>query len=111
MDMNVKEVIEFLQATARSLGAEITSPWFYLQFGLILAAFGIAFAADAAIRARVDMSSVAMKWPLPLLRLAHLLVGSASTVVFAILVIASPVTLYQSTEPTPNHPLADPSYP
>ena len=87
--MDLKDVIEFLQATLRSLGAEVTSPWFYLQFGLILAAFGIAYAADAAIRARVDMSSVAMKWPLPLRRLAHVLVGSASTVVFAILVIAA----------------------
>ena len=35
-------IIEFLHATARSLGAEVTSPWFYLQFGLILAAAGIA---------------------------------------------------------------------
>ena len=60
--------------TARSLGAEVTSPWFYLQFGLILAAAGIAYAADAAIRARVDMSSLAMRWPLPLRHLARVLV-------------------------------------
>ncbi len=100
MDMDPKDVVEFLQTTARSLGAEITSPWFYLQFGLILAAFGIAYAADAAIRARVDMSSVAMKWPLPLRRLAHVLVGSASTVVFAILVIAARITMYHSTWPS-----------
>ena len=100
MDMDLKDVIEFLHASARSLGAEVTSPWFYLQFGLILAAFGIAFAADATIRARVDMSSVAMKWPLPLRRLAHVLVGSASTVVFAILVIASRVVMYHSTWPS-----------
>ena len=59
MDMSLTDVIEFLQATLRSVGAEVTSPWFYLQFGLILAAFGIAFAADAAIRARVDMNSLA----------------------------------------------------
>src|SRR5882757_4759823 len=100
MDMDTKDVIEFLQATARSLGAEVTSPWFYLQFGLILAAFGIAFAADAAIRARVDMTSLAMKWPFPLRRLVHVLVGSASTVVFAILVIASRIIMYHSTWPS-----------
>ena len=29
-------------STARSVGAEVTSPWFYLQFGLILTAAGIA---------------------------------------------------------------------
>src|ERR1700712_525808 len=100
MDMDLKDVIEFLQATARSLGAEVTSPWFYLQFGLILAAFGIAYAADAAIRARVDMSSLAMKWPMPLRRFVHVMVGSASTVVFAILVIASRVVMYHSTWPS-----------
>lgn len=106
MEMDLKDVIEFLHATARSLGAEVTSPWFYLQFGLILAAFGIAYGADAAIRARVDMSSVAMKWPLPLRHLAHVLVGSASTVVFAILVIASRITMYHSTWPSRSYLLA-----
>ena len=40
MDVDFKEAIEFLHATTRSLGAEVTSPWFYLQFGLILAAAG-----------------------------------------------------------------------
>ena len=33
-----KDIIDFLHAAARSVGAEVTSPWFYLQFGLILAA-------------------------------------------------------------------------
>jgi hypothetical protein len=60
LPMDLKEIIEFLHATARSLGAEVTSPWFYLQFGLILAAGGIAWASEASIRARVDMSSLAM---------------------------------------------------
>ena len=85
MDMAPKEIIEFLQSTARSVGAEIASPWFYLQFGLILAAAGIAYAADAAIRARVDMTSLATRWPLPLRHFARVLVGSASTAVFAVL--------------------------
>jgi len=100
MDMDLKDVIEFLHATLRSLGAEVTSPWFYLQFGLILAAFGIAFAVDAGVRARVDMSSLAMKWPMPLRRFVHVLVGSASTVAFAILVIVSRVVMYHSTWPS-----------
>jgi small-conductance mechanosensitive channel len=100
MEMAPKEIIEFLQSTARSVGAEITSPWFYLQFGLILAAAGIAYAADAAIRARVDMTSLAMRWPLPLRHFARVLVGSASTAVFAILVIAERVTMYHLTWPS-----------
>ena len=100
MDMGPKEIIEFLQSTARSVGAEIASPWFYLQCGLILTAAGIAYAADAAIRARVDMTSLAMRWPLPLRHFARVLVGSASTAVFAILVIAVRVTMYHLTWPS-----------
>jgi len=100
MDMALKEIIEFLQATARSVGAEVTSPWFYLQFGLILAAAGMAYAADAAIHARVDMTSLAMRWPLPLRHFVRVLVGSASTAVFAILVIAARITMYHMTWPS-----------
>src|SRR6478609_1747679 len=106
MEADFKEAIEFLQATARSLGAELTSPWFYLQFGLILAAAGIAWASDAAIHARVDMTSLATRWPVPLRRLARVMVGSASTVVFAILVIAARVTMYHSTWPSRSYLLA-----
>ena len=100
MDMALKEIIEFLQSTARSVGAEVTSPWFYLQFGLMLTAAGIAYAADAAIRARVDMTSLAMRWPLPLRHFVRVLVGSASTAVFAVLVIAERVTMYHLTWPS-----------
>jgi small-conductance mechanosensitive channel len=106
MEADFKEAIEFLQATARSLGAQVTSPWFYLQFGLILAAAGIAWASDAAIHARVDMTSLAMRWPVPLRRLARVMIGSASTVVFAILVIAARVTMYHSTWPSRSYLLA-----
>jgi small-conductance mechanosensitive channel len=98
--MDMKDVIEFLQATARSVGAEVSSLWFYLQFGLILVAAGIAYAADAAIRARVDMTSLAMRWPLPLRHFVRVLVGSASTAVFAICVIAARITMYHSTWPS-----------
>lgn len=100
MDMAPKEIVEFLQSTARSVGAEIASPWFYLQFGLILTAAGIAYAADAAIRARIDMTSLAMRWPLPLRYFARVLVGSASTAVFAVLVIAERITMYHLTWPS-----------
>jgi small-conductance mechanosensitive channel len=85
---------------ARSVGAEVTSPWFYLQLGLILAAAGIAYAAEAALRARVNTTSLAMRWPLPLRRLAHVLIGSFSTVVFALLIIAARILMAHSTWPS-----------
>jgi len=98
MDMN--EITDLLHATARSVGAEVSSPWFYLQFGLILAAAGIALAADAAIRGRIDPKSFAQSWPLPLRHFARVLLSSASTAVFAVLVIAARVAMYHSTWPS-----------
>jgi small-conductance mechanosensitive channel len=98
--MDMSDVTDFLHTAARSVGAEVTSPWFYLQFGLVLAIAGIAYAADAAVRSRIDMTSFAMGWPLPLRHLARVLVSSASTAVFAILVIAARVTMYHMTWPS-----------
>jgi small-conductance mechanosensitive channel len=106
LPMDLKEIIEFLHTTARALGAEVTSPWFYLQFGLILAAGGIAWASEASIRARIDMTSLAMRWPLALRRFADVLVGSASTVVFAILVIVARFVMVHSTWPSRSYLLA-----
>ncbi|WP_249148024.1 mechanosensitive ion channel domain-containing protein [Bradyrhizobium sp. AUGA SZCCT0177] len=106
MPMDPKEIIELLHTTARSLGAEVTSPWFYLQFGLILAGAGIAYASDAAIRSRVDMTTFAMGLPLPLRHFARVLVFSASTAVFAVLMIAARITMYHSTWPSRSYLLA-----
>src|SRR3954452_19803251 len=87
MDMN--DITEFLHSAARSVGAEVTSPWFYLQLGLILASAGIAIAARAVIRAPIDTTSLAMSWP-PALRLfTRVLIGSISTAVFALVMIVA----------------------
>ncbi len=104
--MDLNGIIDFLHGAARSVGAEVTSPWFYLQCGLILAAAGIALAADAGLRARLDMTSFAMGWPLPLRHFARALVRSASTAVFAILVIAARAAMVQSTWPSRSYLLA-----
>jgi small-conductance mechanosensitive channel len=98
--MDTNEIIDLLQTGARSLGAEVTSPWFYLQFGLILAATGIALATDAAIRSRIDPKSFAQGWPLPLRHFARVLLSSASAAAFAVMVIAARVTMYHSTWPS-----------
>ena len=98
--MDPSDILDFVHATARLVGAEVSSPWFYLQFGLMLAAAGIALATNAAISARVDMTSFATGWPLPLRHFARVLVESASTAVFAILVISARVAMYHSTWPS-----------
>ena len=98
--MDLNDIIEYLRTVAQSVGAEISSPWFYLQVGMILLAGGIAYASDTALRARIDTTSLAMRWPLPMRRLAHVLVDSLSTVVFAVLVIAARVVMSHSTWPS-----------
>ena len=103
--MDLNDVIAYLQATAQSAGAEISSPFFYLQFGLILTAAGIAFAANTALQSHVDTTSLAMRWPLPLRRLAHVMVESFSTVVFAALVIAARIAMYHATWPSRSYML------
>jgi small-conductance mechanosensitive channel len=103
--MDLNDVIDYLRTVARSVGAEIHSPFFYLQFGLILIAAGIAYAADAGLRSRVDHNTLARRWPLPLRRLAHVLVSSFSTVVFAVLVIAARVVMFHSTWPSRSYML------
>src|SRR5215813_6647139 len=100
LSMDLHDIVEAVQTGLRSMGAEISSPWFYLQFGLILAAAGIAWAADAAIRSHVDMSSLAMRWPMPLRHFVRVMVLSASTAIFAIEMIASRVIMWHVTWPS-----------
>jgi small-conductance mechanosensitive channel len=97
---------ELLQSAARSVGAEVTSPWFYLQLGLILAGAGIAFGVGAAVRSRVDMTSLAMGWPAPLRLFMRVLVGSAPTAAFAVLMIVARGVMLASTWPSRSYLLA-----
>jgi small-conductance mechanosensitive channel len=100
MDIDFKDVLSFLHEATRQFGAEITSPWFYLQFGIILAGAGIGVATDAAVRARVDKTSLAMGWPLPMRHFTRVLVESASTAAFAVVMIISRVIMWHMTWPS-----------
>ena len=104
--MDLNDITEFLQFAARSVGAEVASPWFYLQLGLILAGAGIAYGAGAAIRSRIDMTSLAMGWPAPLRLFMRVLVGSASTAVFAVEMTLARVVMATSTWPSRSYLLA-----
>src|SRR6202048_1250693 len=104
--MDLTDISEFVLSAARSVGAEVTSPWFYLQLGLILAVAGIAFAASAAIRARVDKTSLAMGWPGPLRLFMRVLVDSASTAVFAVLMTLARVVMIHTTWPSRSYLLS-----
>jgi small-conductance mechanosensitive channel len=104
MDLNY--INEFLHAAARSVGAEVASPWFYLQLGLVMAGAGIAVAAGAAIRSRVDMTSLAMGWPAPLRLFMRVVVGSAATAVFAVEMTLARVVMLTLTWPSRSYLLS-----
>jgi small-conductance mechanosensitive channel len=104
--MDVNEIHTWLIAAARSLGAEVTSPWFYLQLGLIMAGSGMAFAAGTAIRTRIDLTSLAMGWPAPLRLFMRVLVDSAFTATFALLMILARVVMLMSTWPSRSYLLS-----
>jgi small-conductance mechanosensitive channel len=106
LPMDLNEITDFLLSAARSVGAEITSPWFYLQLGLILFGAGIGYAAGAAIRSRIEMTSLAMGWPAPLRLFMRVLVGSASTAVFAVLMTLTRVVMLTSTWPSRSYLLS-----
>jgi small-conductance mechanosensitive channel len=98
--MELDDFIELMRSAARSVGAEVTSPWFYLQLGLMLAGAGIAFATGAAVRSRVDLTSLAMGWPGPLRLFMRVLVRSAPTAMFAVLMIIARGIMLASTWPS-----------
>ena len=106
LPMDLNDITEFLLAAARSVGAEVTSPWFYLQLGLMLAAAGISYAAGAAVRLRVDMTALAMGWPAPFRLFMRVLVGSASIAVFAVLVTLERAVMLASTWPSRSYLLS-----
>src|ERR1700680_1630410 len=109
--MDLTDISEFVLSPAPSVGAEVTSPWFYLQLGLILAGAGIAFATGATIRSRIDMTSLAMGWPAPLRLFVRVLIGSASTAVFAVLMTLARVVMLTLTWPSRSYLLAVGAHP
>jgi small-conductance mechanosensitive channel len=98
--MDLHGIIDLLHNAGRSVGAEVTSPWLYLQLGLILTGGGIAFAIRATIRSRVEMASLAMGWPAPLRLFTRVLVGSAPTAAFALLMVLTRLVMLSSTWPS-----------
>ena len=106
MDVDTKSILDFLQAAARSVGAEVTSPWFYFQIGLILVGAGIAFATGAAIRSRVDMNKVGKNWPAPFRMILQILVTYAATAAFAFLMRVARIVMIETTWPSRSYLLS-----
>ena len=95
-----------LQSAARQVGAEVASPWFYLQLGLILVGAGIALAVGAAVRSRINGTSLAQAWPAPFRVFVRILTGSAATATFALVMIVARFAMQASTWPSRSYLLA-----
>lgn len=85
-----------LSAAIRSAEIYVTSPWFYVQVGIILAAAGMALASASFLRARVDPAALGMGLPAPLRSLIRVLMNRAGTIIFAILTSLARVVLVQT---------------
>jgi small-conductance mechanosensitive channel len=100
MELDVKDTLDFLHSAARSVGAEVTSPWFYFQLGALLVGLGLSLAAGAAIRARVKLSALGLGWPAPLRLFVRMLLDSAPTAVFAVLMGLARLVMVNMTSPS-----------
>lgn len=91
---------EWLVQAGRSVGAEITSPWFYTQLGLIIAAAGFAMASAAALRAKVDLGHLGAAWPLPVRRALRVIAHSFAVLTFGVLTLATRLVMLALTWPS-----------
>lgn len=83
--MEWNELQDTLRTAVLSAASQITSPWFYMQIGIILIAAGLSLAAANYLRARIDPASLAMGLPAPLRVLIRLLLRRSGTIMFAVL--------------------------
>ena len=96
----IDEIYELLQTTVRSIGGEITSPWFYFQLGMILAGAGLAHLLAISLRSRVDITSFAMGWPTTFRLAVRVLIRYAAFGFFAALMAITRVIMVASTWPS-----------
>jgi small-conductance mechanosensitive channel len=106
MEFDLKDILQYLQEAAQSVGAVVTSPWFYFQLGLIVIAAGIAYGAGAGVRARIDLTSLAMGRPAPLRHILRVLVGSVQIAVFTLLMGLARLAMVMWTWPSRSYMLS-----
>ncbi len=94
--MEWNDLQQAVTAASRSAGAYLTSPWFYMQAGIILVAAGVALMAARVLRARVDPASLAMGLPAPLRVLIRVLMQCAGIIIFALLTSIARAVMVQT---------------
>jgi small-conductance mechanosensitive channel len=97
---DLQSVIATVLDFARSLGAEITSRWFYLQLALII--FGAAIGAGVLwlLRRKLDLVSLTMGWPAALRLMARAFGESLGYVAFIIVIASIHAAMLSLTSPS-----------
>src|SRR5437868_11208882 len=80
---DLNDVYTAILTALRSIGAEIESPWFYYQLGLLLIAAGLARLFAVAVRSRIDPGST-MGLPAAFRLFFRTLLGSLTIAFFAL---------------------------
>jgi small-conductance mechanosensitive channel len=91
--MEWNEVEETLRSGITAFAAQITSPWFYMQIGVVLVAAGLSLAASRFLRGRIDPTSTAMGLPAPLRALIRILLHRTGTIIFILLTSVARVVM------------------
>lgn len=94
--MEWADLQQALSTAIRSAEIYVTSAWFYMQIGIVLAASGIALACAGFLRARFDPASLGMGLPAPLRVLIRVLMKHAGTIIFALITSVARVVLVQT---------------
>lgn len=94
--MEWADLQQALSTAIRSAEIYITSAWFYMQIGIVLAAAGIALACAGFLRAKFDPASLGMGLPAPLRVLIRVLMKHAGTIIFALITSVARIVLVQT---------------
>ena len=96
--IDLQALHDWLTAAQGPIQAEVMSPWFYVQIGLILAAALIATIVGAAVKSR-GAASAGASWPSSLRRPLRGLLLSSGTIVFAVLTLAMRAAIRELAQP------------
>lgn len=96
------DIHDLLDGIMRAIRAEISSPWFYAQIGIILVGSGLALGFASAIRGRIALGALmrAAEWPASLRQLLRSLLRHSGIAIFALLIGLSQVIMAHAAMPS-----------
>lgn len=96
------DIHDLVSKAIRAVGTEISSPWFYLQVGIIVGGAGIALGCATAIRANMASGGVArtVGWSIPLRLLLRAVLRNSAIAIFALAMGLGQMALTEAALPS-----------